>query len=124
MTTVGDVAGFLDRFAPAALAADWDNVGLLLGQRSQSVRRVLTCLTVTPESANEAIETSAQLIVSHHPVFFKAVRRLTDSSPEGHTCCCGWLALRALPSTVRTLPSTTAVTESMTRWPAGLAWKV
>jgi dinuclear metal center YbgI/SA1388 family protein len=83
MTTVADVAGFLERFAPPELAADWDNVGLLLGERGSVVRRVLTCLTVTPESAAEAIETSAQLIVSHHPVLFKAVRRLTDAAPEG-----------------------------------------
>jgi dinuclear metal center YbgI/SA1388 family protein len=85
MTTVADVTAFLDRFAPPDSAADWDNVGLLLGERGSSVLRVLTCLTVTPESAAEAIETSAQLIVSHHPVLFKAVRRLTDATPEGRT---------------------------------------
>jgi dinuclear metal center YbgI/SA1388 family protein len=83
MATVADVASFLERFAPLELAADWDNVGLLLGERTAVVRRVLTCLTVTPESAAEAVETSTQMIVSHHPVLFKAVRRLTDATPEG-----------------------------------------
>jgi dinuclear metal center YbgI/SA1388 family protein len=83
MTTVGDVAGFLERIAPLELAAEWDNVGLLLGERKAAVQRVLTCLTVTEESAAEAIETSAQLLVSHHPILFKAVRRLTDDSAEG-----------------------------------------
>jgi dinuclear metal center YbgI/SA1388 family protein len=85
MTTVDDVVGFLERLAPPDLAADWDNVGLLLGERSAAVRRVLTCLTVTPESAAEAAEAGAQLVVSHHPVLFKAVRRLTDATPEGRT---------------------------------------
>lgn len=83
MTTIADVVAYLDTFAPPALAADWDNVGLLLGERGAVVERVLTCLTVTPESAAEAIETGAQLLVSHHPIFFKAVRRLTDATTEG-----------------------------------------
>lgn len=85
MTTVADVVAFLERLAPPALAAEWDNVGLLLGQRAAEVRRVLTCLTVTPESAAEAAETGAQLLVSHHPVLFKAARRITDDTPEGRT---------------------------------------
>jgi len=51
MLTVADVIGFLDQLAPPDLAADWDNVGLLLGARNAEVRRVMTCLTVTPESA-------------------------------------------------------------------------
>ena len=85
MTTVADVADFLEEVAPLRLAAEWDNVGLLLGERASQVRRVLTCLTVTPESAAEAIALGAQLLVSHHPVLFQAVRRLTDATPEGRT---------------------------------------
>src|SRR4051794_17962284 len=65
--SVATIIAYLEQFAPSALAADWDNVGLLLGERSAEVRRVLTCLTVTPESAAEAIETGTQLIVTHHP---------------------------------------------------------
>jgi dinuclear metal center YbgI/SA1388 family protein len=81
--TVGTVADFLERFAPLDLAADWDNVGLLLGDRSAAVQRALTCLTVTPEVAAEAIEAGAQLIVTHHPILFRAVKRLTTASREG-----------------------------------------
>jgi dinuclear metal center YbgI/SA1388 family protein len=85
MPTVGDLVDFLDRFAPPALAADWDNVGLLLGERAQSVARVMTCLTVTPESAAEAVAQKAELIVTHHPILFRGVKRLTDETPDGHT---------------------------------------
>jgi dinuclear metal center YbgI/SA1388 family protein len=85
MTTVADVTAFLGRLAPLNLAAEWDNVGLLLGEGTAEVRRVLTCLTVTPESAHEAIHSGAQLIVSHHPILFKPVRRLSDATPEGRT---------------------------------------
>ncbi len=83
MLTVAAVVGFLERFAPPDLAADWDNVGLLLGDRGTKLQRVMTCLTVTPEVAAEAVETKARLIVTHHPVLFRAVKRLTTANPEG-----------------------------------------
>jgi len=83
MLTVAAVIDFLERFAPPDLAADWDNVGLLLGERETEVRRVMTCLTVTPDSADEAIEFGVQLIVTHHPILFRSVKRLTGATPEG-----------------------------------------
>jgi dinuclear metal center YbgI/SA1388 family protein len=83
MRTVRDVAQQLNRFAPTDLAADWDNVGLLLGERDSAVERVMTCLTVTSESASEAIAERANLIVTHHPIFFRGVKRLTDATVEG-----------------------------------------
>src|SRR5579871_2291977 len=83
MLTVDDVVRFLEEFAPPALAAEWDNVGLLLGDRQARVKRVMTCLTVTPESTAEAIEAKAQLIVTHHPILFRPVKRLTTGNPEG-----------------------------------------
>src|SRR5262245_50276941 len=75
----------LEAFAPPALAADWDNVGLLLGERSAEVGRVLTCLTVTPEVADEAVGWGAQRIVTHHPILFRAAKRLTGDTAEGRT---------------------------------------
>jgi dinuclear metal center YbgI/SA1388 family protein len=83
VATVATILDFLDRSMPPSLAAEWDNVGLLLGERGAAVTRVLTCLTVTPESAAEAVEDGAQLIVTHHPVLFRAVKRLTDATSEG-----------------------------------------
>jgi dinuclear metal center YbgI/SA1388 family protein len=74
---------YLGRIAPLDLAAEWDNVGLLLGDGSIDVSRVLTCLTVTPEVALEAIEGRAGLIVTHHPIFFRPVKRLTAADPQG-----------------------------------------
>src|SRR5581483_5107749 len=83
MPTIGDVVRFLEAFAPTALAAEWDNVGLLLGERHAAVERVMTCLTVTPESAAEACDEKAQLIVSHHPILFRGAKRLTGDTAEG-----------------------------------------
>jgi dinuclear metal center YbgI/SA1388 family protein len=83
MLTVADVLDYLEALAPLELAADWDNVGLLLGDRAAPVQRVVTCLTVTPETAAEAVEADVQLLVSHHPILFRAVKRLTSATPEG-----------------------------------------
>ena len=82
MQTVATIADYLAQFAPPSLAADWDNVGLLLGDRAAEVQRVLTCLTVTPDVAAEAVESRAQLIITHHPVLFRAVKRLTSSAVQ------------------------------------------
>ena len=83
MTTVRSVCHFLQELAPLALAEDWDNVGLLLGDEATEVARVLTCLTLTPDVAEEAIQVGARLVVTHHPVLFKPVKKLNASSSEG-----------------------------------------
>ena len=83
MPTVAAVCAFLDRFAPPALAADWDNVGLLLGDEAAEVGRVVTCLTVTPNVVAEAIDEKADLIVTHHPILFRGAKRLSTTTAEG-----------------------------------------
>jgi dinuclear metal center YbgI/SA1388 family protein len=83
MLTVAAVIEHLERLAPPRLAADWDNVGLLLGERTAPLSRVMTCLTVTPASAAEAVDRQASLIVSHHPILFRAAKRLTSDTAEG-----------------------------------------
>jgi dinuclear metal center YbgI/SA1388 family protein len=82
MTTVADVVAWLEQFAPAHLAESWDNVGLLWGDPAALVPRVMTCLTVTPTSAAEAIDEHAGLIVSHHPVLFREVKKIRADLPE------------------------------------------
>ena len=83
MLTVAEIARFLDAFAPPALAESWDNVGLLVGNYEQPVRKIMTCLTITPESAREAVAAQADLIVSHHPLPFRPLKRLTAETSEG-----------------------------------------
>ncbi len=83
MPTVADLRQFLDRFAPPDLAADWDNVGLLLGDAAAEVGRVLACLTITPPVVAEAIAERVELIVAHHPILFRGAKRLSSDSAEG-----------------------------------------
>jgi len=83
MPTVSEVCEYLDQLAPVDLAEDWDNVGLLIGRRSSEVRRMMTCLTLTPDVASEAVEQCVQLVVSHHPVLFRGAKKISDQSIEG-----------------------------------------
>jgi dinuclear metal center YbgI/SA1388 family protein len=82
MTTVGEVTAWLEKFAPARLAEPWDNVGLIWGDPAAAVERVMTCLTVTPTTAAEAISERAELIVSHHPILFREVKKIRADWPD------------------------------------------
>lgn len=73
----------LQELAPLETAEKWDNVGLLVGDATTDVSAVMTCLTLTPDVAEEAVREQVQLVVTHHPVFFKPVQRLTATSIEG-----------------------------------------
>ena len=80
MTKIAQVSQFLNQFAPTRLAEEWDNVGLLVGDPKLVVERMMTCLTVTPESAAEAISQQANLIISHHPIPFRPLKRITTET--------------------------------------------
>ena len=80
---VKDVVSFLREVAPIDLAEDWDNVGLLIGAGDDDVSSILTCLTLTPDVAAEAIERGVQVVVTQHPVLFRGVQQITDATSEG-----------------------------------------
>lgn len=80
--SIGDITTVLDTWFPEGLAESWDNVGLLLGDTKAPVRKVMTCLTVTPESGAEALALGVDLIITHHPILFRAVKRLIADGPN------------------------------------------
>lgn len=75
---VREILIHLEHFAPLALAMSWDNCGLLLGDPSADVDKVYIALDVTPRTVELAIEAGAQLILSHHPLIFRPLARITD----------------------------------------------
>lgn len=83
MPTLTTVTAALENLAPLRLAAEWDSVGLLVGSRRGAIERVLTCLTLTAPVVTEAIDGAFDLVVTHHPLPFRPVGRLTDSTPTG-----------------------------------------
>ncbi|HVV99586.1 MAG TPA: Nif3-like dinuclear metal center hexameric protein [Planctomycetaceae bacterium] len=85
MPYVAEIVTALEELAPRRLAEEWDNVGLLVGRRDASVERVLTCLTLTEDVADEAVRERAQLVVSHHPLMFRPIQKVTADDPQGRT---------------------------------------
>jgi len=83
MAALPDVVAALERIAPLRLAAEWDAVGLLVAPRRELVRRVLACLTLTPEVAVEAVGEGADLVLTHHPLPFRPVGRITSDTSTG-----------------------------------------
>ncbi|MDO5554255.1 MAG: Nif3-like dinuclear metal center hexameric protein [Planctomycetia bacterium] len=77
------ITDFLEKVFPLSLAEDWDNVGLLLGERGRVVRKVMTCLTVSQGTVAEAIDLGVDLILSHHPFPFRAEKKWTSATTEG-----------------------------------------
>ena len=83
MTSLDTLCASLARIAPLRLAESWDNVGLLVGDRQVSIERAMTCLTITPAVVAEAVEDRAGLLVTHHPLPFKPLSRITCDSTAG-----------------------------------------
>lgn len=86
MPTVREIEQALFDWAPKDLAADWDNVGHLLGDPDGQVSRVLVSLDITEDAADEALALGCQLIVSHHPVMnckWLPVQSVREDRPQG-----------------------------------------
>ena len=80
---VSDLERTLGELCPWSLAEPWDNVGLLVGRRNALVEKVLVCLDVTEEVIAEAEVGDCRAIVSHHPLVFAPLRRVTDGDRVG-----------------------------------------
>src|SRR6056297_1570325 len=80
---VQHISTFLDQWAPPSTKLDYDNVGLLVGDPKQPASRILTCLDITPEVVEEAIDRNCDLIVAHHPLIFKSIDRINPTNEQG-----------------------------------------
>jgi len=80
--TVQQIYDLLDKVAPFDTQVDFDNSGLLVGSRTAEVTGILFALDVTEAVIREAVSKNANLIVTHHPLMFDPIRRLTDDDYE------------------------------------------
>lgn len=80
---VQHIAEIMNRLAPRQLAEEWDNVGLLVGSFDSEVEKIFVCLDVTDETVKSAVDFRADLIISHHPVIFRAVKNFRTDLPLG-----------------------------------------
>ena len=83
MPTVNDVVVEIEKIANPKYAFEWDNCGLLVGNRCNKINKVLITLDITKEVVLEAKEKGCEMIISHHPLIFKAVKNLNVETYEG-----------------------------------------
>lgn len=82
MTQIKKIYDFLCEEAPLELQMSFDNSGLQIGRLNKAVSKVLLALDVTDAVLEEALEYGAELIISHHPLLFRAVKSISDLDPE------------------------------------------
>jgi len=78
--TVKSICELIEEVAPLALQESYDNAGLLVGNSQMEVTYVLVCIDITEEVIEEAIQKNCNLIISHHPLIFSGLKRLTGQN--------------------------------------------
>ncbi|MDR3110113.1 MAG: Nif3-like dinuclear metal center hexameric protein [Planctomycetaceae bacterium] len=81
--SISDLVRYLDNLFPRSLAEGWDNTGLLVGDANRRADNVMTCLTLTGATLREAVREHANIIVTHHPFPFHAVKQITNETVTG-----------------------------------------
>ena len=77
---VKSICGLIEEVAPLALQESYDNAGLLVGDSQMEVTSVLVCIDITELVIAEAIQKKCNLIISHHPLIFSGLKRITGQN--------------------------------------------
>lgn len=83
MARVRDVVKIMEKHFPLHLAQKWDNCGLMLGTLDKEVKKVLLCLDLDGENIEKVIAYGPDLVITHHPLFFREFKRIDYSNPQG-----------------------------------------
>lgn len=85
MVKVRDIYDYIDAKAPFSTQMDFDNAGLLVGDRDAEVKRVMVALDTTLSVVREAARKRCQLLVTHHPLIFHPLKAVTPNDPTQAT---------------------------------------
>ena len=78
-----DIMRFLEKKYNPELAEKWDNSGLIVGRRESNISAVMVCLDITDDIIDQAVASRAELIISHHPLIFSEIKRITSDTLLG-----------------------------------------
>ena len=98
---LADVIAALEAAYPPGLAQDWDAVGLVCGDPADKVETVLVAVDPVAETVTEALDSGAQLLVTHHPLLLRGVHGVGADTPKGalvHRLVRGGQALKRAPA--------------------------
>ncbi len=79
---ISEIIQFLDFEFPFSSAEEWDNCGLIVGNKDSEVTKILVCLDVSEEAIRYADSIGCELIISHHPVIFRAKKKFCAGSVD------------------------------------------
>ena len=68
----------LEQLAPISCACEWDNPGLLAGRGDKEIKKVLVALDATDEVVDQAIAQKVDMLLTHHPLIFKPIKKIND----------------------------------------------
>ena len=80
---VKEIISAIEEFAPLSIQEGWDNSGLCVGSPEDEVTSVLLALDCTPELVDEAVSCGADMIVTHHPLIFKGLKKISVEDQVG-----------------------------------------
>ena len=73
-----EIMDVIERTYPKHAALEWDNVGLLVGRTEKEVKKIYVALDATDEVIDAAIMAEADMLVTHHPLVFSPLKKITD----------------------------------------------
>ena len=79
--TIREIKQVLEHYAPLEFQEDYDNAGLIIGNPDAEISNVLIALDITDEVLDEALQNDCNLVISHHPLIFKGLKRLVEADP-------------------------------------------
>ena len=82
---VKDLINYIDTFAPWSFAEEWDNSGLQAGSYDVEVKKVAICLDAVPEAVIEADEKNCEVLLTHHPLIFRTLKKINVNVELGRT---------------------------------------
>ena len=96
---IRDIINFIENKFPLELQESYDNCGLTYGYPENQVNGILVCLDVTDDVVKEAVQKKCNLIISHHPVLFRGIKKITQNTMSNRVlekCIQNNIALYAL----------------------------
>ncbi len=83
MIKINEVIKYVENIAPVSLKENWDNVGLLIGDRNNSTEKIVFSMDLTNTAIDFAIENNAKMIITHHPIIFKPLSKVNSDTVRG-----------------------------------------
>lgn len=109
---VKDIVAAVEEFAPASYQSDFDNTGLQYGSPEQEVHGVLVGFDCTPELVQEAVRRGCDMILTHHPLIYRPIKKLDPADP----------AAAAVIAAVKAGVAVYSAHTSADKVPSGVSW--